>query len=66
MDLNSLKSCVDHEEATIQSFVRDPEFAEFYLKDVIADGNIHEIRRAKRRVEEARARRAQAERIAEA
>ena len=66
MDMNNLKCCVDHEEATIQSFVRDPDFADFYLKDIIADGNIHEIRRAKRRVEEAKARRAQLERIAEA
>ena len=59
-------STISHEEATIRSFVRDPEFAEFYLKEVIADGDMDEIRRAKRRVEEARARRAQAQMAAEA
>ena len=25
MDINNLKSCVDHEESTIRSFIRDPE-----------------------------------------
>ena len=59
-------STISHEEATIQYFVEDPEFAEFYLKEVMADGDVNEIRRARRRVEEARARRAQLEEVAEA
>ena len=59
-------STISHEEATIQMFMEDPEFAEFFLKDIIADGNIHEIREVKGWVDEAKARRAQAERIAEA
>ena len=59
-------STISHEEATIRSFVCDPEFAEFYLKEVIADGDMDEIREAKSWVEEARARRAQAQMAAEA
>ena len=50
-------STISHEEATIRSFVRDPEFAEFFLKDVLSDGDMDEIREAKAWVEEARARR---------
>ena len=49
-------STISHEEATIRSFVRDPEFAEFFLKDVLSDGDMDEIREAKAWVEEARAR----------
>ena len=59
-------STISHEEATIRSFVRDPEFAEFFLKTVMDDGDINEIREAKSWVEEARARRAQAQMAAEA
>ena len=57
-------SAVSHEEATIRSFVRDPEFAEFFLKDVLSDGDMEEIREAKAWVEEARARRERARRPA--
>ena len=49
-----------HEEATIRSFVRDPDLAAAYLEEVLSDGDMDEVRRAKRRVEEARARRARA------
>ena len=59
-------STISHEEATIRSFVRDPDFAEFFLKEVISDGDMDEIREAKSWVEEARARRAQAQMAAEA
>lgn len=44
MDINNLKSCVSHEEAMIGSFMRDPEFADYYLHDVLADGDEEEIR----------------------
>ena len=33
-----MKPFISHEEATIQSFRRDPEFAAEYLNDVIEDG----------------------------
>lgn len=44
MDINNLKSCISHDEATIRSFVRDPEYADYYLKSVIANGDNEEIR----------------------
>ena len=59
-------STISHEEATIRSFVRDPDLAEAYLEEVLSDGDMDEVRRAKRRVEEARARRARARMAAEA
>ena len=43
MDITNLKSCITHEEATIRSFMRDPEFAAYYLQAVIADGDTEEI-----------------------
>ncbi len=49
-------STISNEEATIRSFMRDPEFAEYFLKDVIADGNLEEIREVKEWIDEARAR----------
>ena len=56
MVLDKLKRCIDHDEATIRSFVRNPDFAEFYLKEVIADGDMDEIREVKGWLDEARAR----------
>ena len=50
-------STISHEEAMIRHFMEDPEFAEFYLKEVMADGSLNEIRRTQQRVEEAKARR---------
>ena len=52
-----MKNCVAHEEATIESFVRDLEFAETYLKEVLSDGDMAEIRQARSWVEEAQSRR---------
>ena len=61
MDIHNLKSCITHEEATIRSFIRDPEYADFYLQAVIADGDPNEIvetqawyNEAKARTQEAR------------
>lgn len=34
---------VTHDEAMIKSFVRDPEFADYYLKTVLAEGDSEEI-----------------------
>ena len=56
MDLNNLKCCIDHEEATILSYMRDPEFAEYMLNDAIAEGDITEIRRVQKRINEAKKR----------
>jgi len=44
---------IDHEEATIASFRRDPAFAAEYLNAVIEDGSQEEIMTALRRVAEA-------------
>ena len=49
-------STISHEEATIRSFVRDPEFADFYLREVMSDGSLEEIREVRGWVEEAKAR----------
>ncbi len=59
-------SYITHDEAMIQSFVEDPDFADFFLKDIIADGDLDEICEVKGWLDEAKARRAQAERVAEA
>ena len=65
IDINNLKSCVDHDEATIRSFVRNPDFAEYYLQTVLTDGDEHEILRVKSWYEEAK-RRAYWDKLAEA
>ena len=38
-----MKNCISHKEATIESFVRDPDFAEAHLNEVLSDGNVAEI-----------------------
>ena len=57
MDINNLKSCISHDEATIRSFVRNPEFAEYYLQSVLTDGDEKEIHRVQEWYNEAKARR---------
>ena len=57
MDINNLKSCIDHDEATIRSFVRNPEYAEHLLKEVIKDGDEKEIAYFQKLYDEAKARR---------
>ena len=52
-----MKNCISHKEATIESFVRNLEFAEVYLKEVLSDGDMAEIRQACSWVEEAQSRR---------
>ena len=44
---------IDHEEATIQSYMRDPEFAEYMLHSAIAEGDIAEAQKVQRRMLEA-------------
>lgn len=56
MDINNLKSCVSHDEAMIRSFVKDPEYADFYLSAVIADGDNDEIRDTQAWYDEAKSR----------
>ena len=48
-----MKPFISHEEATIQSFRRDPEFAAEYLNAVIEDGEQEEILLAFRRISKA-------------
>ena len=57
MDINNLKNCISHDEATIRSFVRNPEFAEFYLNSVLEDGDEDEIRDVREWYNEAQKRR---------
>ena len=47
---------IDHEEATIQSYMRDPEFAEYMLQEAINEGDINEARKIQRRINEAKSR----------
>ncbi len=47
---------ITHEEATIQSFMRDPEFADYYLQTVLDEGEESEIQRVQYWYDEARAR----------
>ena len=56
MDINNLKSCVDHEEATIHSYMRDPDFAEYMLQDAIAEGDIKAAQKIQKRINEAKRR----------
>ena len=56
MDINNLKSCITHDEATIRSFMRDPEYADYYLQNVIADGDPDEISEVQAWFDEAKAR----------
>ena len=48
--------CIDHEKATIRSYMRDPEFAEYMLQEAIADRDSEAITRIQRRINEAKAR----------
>ena len=57
MDVKDLKACISHDEATIRSFVRDPEYAEYYLQAVLADGDAEEIAEVQCWYDEAKARR---------
>ena len=61
MDINNLKNCVTHEEATIKSYMREPEFADFMLKEAIAEGDTREIEKIQRRIKEAKRRTQQLE-----
>lgn len=49
-------SYITHDEAMIKSFMRDPEYAEELLKDVLTDGNDYEIQRVQSWYDEAKAR----------
>jgi len=39
-----------HEEATVESFAKDPEYAAAYLKAVLEDGDAAELRVALKRM----------------
>ena len=56
MDINNLKNCITHEEATIRSYMREPEFADFMLEEAIAEGDTIEIEKIQRRIKEAKRR----------
>lgn len=52
---------ITHDEATIQSFMRDPEFADYYLQTVIHDGDAEEISEVQKWYNEAKARKTAAD-----
>ena len=56
-DIDELKSCIGHDEATIRSFVRDPEYAEYYLQTVKGEGDAEEISEVQGWYDEAKVRR---------
>jgi len=45
--------CRSHEDATIESFTRDPAYAAEYLKAVLEDGDTAELRVALKRMSRA-------------
>ena len=47
---------IDHEEATIQSYMREPEFGEYMLSEALKEGDLSEARKVHRRLTEARRR----------
>ena len=47
---------ITHEEATINSFMRDPEFADYLLSEVLRDGDKDEIAHFQHLYDEAKAR----------
>lgn len=49
-------SYITNEEATIKNFMRDPEYADFLLKEVKADGDIDEIKYFQELYDEAKSR----------
>ncbi len=49
---NQQKCSISHEEATIESFRKDPKLALMYLNDVLQDGDQEEILLALRRIVE--------------
>jgi probable addiction module antidote protein len=48
-----IKPYISHEEATVESFKRNPEFAADYLNAVLEDGSQEEFMTALRRIAEA-------------
>ena len=47
---------ISHEEATIRHFIEDPDFADYVMSEVIADGDEEEILRFQNWYNEAKAR----------
>lgn len=47
---------VTHDEAMIKGFINDPEYADFYLSEVLKDGSDYEIQRTQYWYNEAKAR----------
>ena len=47
---------ISHEEAVIQHFIEDKEFADLYLQTVLADGDAEEIREVQGWYDEAKSR----------
>ncbi len=44
---------IDHEEAIIQCYMREPDFAEYMLHSAIIEGDLVEARKIQRRMVEA-------------
>ena len=57
IDINNLKNCRSHDEAMIETFMEEPEYANELLNDVLADGDDYEIQRVQEWYNEAQARR---------
>ena len=56
INVNNLKSCRSHEEAVIEHFMEDPDYADEILNEVLADGDEYEITRFQYLYDEAKAR----------
>ena len=51
-----ITDCISHDEAIVQHFIEDPEFADLYLDTVTADGDALEIAQVQTWYDEAKAR----------
>ena len=36
-------SCISHDEAMIRNFIEEPDYADFFLSEVLSDGDDDEI-----------------------
>lgn len=49
-------SYATHDEVMISNFINDPDYADFYLSEVLKDGSNHEIQRVRYWYDEAKSR----------
>ena len=51
-----ITSHITHDEAMINNFINEPDYADFYLSEVLKDGDDYEIQRVRYWYDEAKTR----------